>query len=180
MLFIFTQLLLISSVGANALFCFNCVCRFGLILQKRLLSCYCVVTIVKRVNEGTFPCCWPVVKLTCRLTAFSMCFTVAFRCVWARKCAFVCMSGAKETFPPGASDSSLTFSSSFHCSRSSFCPIWRSTVPPPLQTETLTSKNILDGNYLFIKGLFLLYNPSSVLKEKRCSFKMIHIVRPDR
>lgn len=87
--------------GANALFCFSGLVPI-LFFQKRLLSCYCVVlSILKCVNEGTFLCCWPVDKLSCRLTAFTMCFTVVFRCVWAWMCAFCTYVWSQGNVPRG-------------------------------------------------------------------------------
>lgn len=88
-----------------ALSCF--AWRLALISQRCLLSCNCAVSIFKCVNEAAFLCCWPVDKLSYRLTAFYWGFTAVFRCVRA----FVRASGAEERFPE-ASDSSLTFSSS--------------------------------------------------------------------
>lgn len=86
------------------------------ISQTCLFPCYCAVCIFKCVNEEAFLCCCLVNTLSERLTAFTVCLQMVFRYVCMS--AFVCMSGAKERFPR-APDTSLTFSSSFHCSLSS-------------------------------------------------------------
>lgn len=58
-LFIDTELLSIQH-------CCHCLIFFVLfvVLQKGLLSFYCVVSKCRCVNEGTFQCCWPVDKLS--------------------------------------------------------------------------------------------------------------------
>lgn len=58
-LFIDTELLSIQH-------CCHCLIFFVLfvVLQKGLLSFYCVVSKCRCVNEGTFQCCWPVDELS--------------------------------------------------------------------------------------------------------------------
>lgn len=73
--------------------------------------------------------------------------------VWM--CVHICKSGAKQSLPE-VSDSSLTSSSSFHSSLSSFCRIQHSSVTPPLRLLTFTTKNILNGNSLTSRKPFLL------------------------
>lgn len=86
--------------------------------KKCLLSCYCVVSVCKCVNDAAFLCCRPGDKQRYRLAAFT---GVLRWCLGVHvcMCTFVFTSGAKEKFP-GASDSSLTFSSSFQSSLSPF------------------------------------------------------------
>lgn len=82
-------------------------------------------------------------------------FSFVCTSVCVHVCVHICTSGAKESLPE-ASDSSLTSSSSFHCSLSSFCRIQHSSVPPPLRLLTVTQKNILNGNLLLLRKPFLL------------------------
>lgn len=57
-----------------------------------------VVSTFKCVNEAVFLCCWPVDKLSNKLTAFT---GVLLWCLGVCVRAFVCMSGAKGSFPRG-------------------------------------------------------------------------------